>query len=124
MNVINEKYGPTKPGDVIVGAFYLVRGHGTLGMELPDQIIRVLSKPRPAPMMSFSTTVVNAWVFCLIDGFDKMIDYHQHDYPLDCVNVQEHGKHDRHLERIELRVDDRFHQIIWRKCFGPRGLSL
>jgi hypothetical protein len=119
-----EKWGPTKPSDVVVGAFYLVKGHGSLGDALPDQVIRILSVPRPAPLYMRSTTVVNAWVFCIIDGFNMMIDYHQHDYPLDAVNVTEHGDHDRHLRRIELDPANQFHCRIHEKCFGPKGVVL
>lgn len=97
------KFGPTKPEQVEVGGFYLVRGTNSFGAPIPDQLIQIEQPPRHT-LVHRSTTTVGAFVWCNIDGFPGIWKYHQHDYPLGAVNVTgsgEHGVHDRHLERID-----------------------
>lgn len=97
------KFGPTRPEQVEVGGYYLVRGTNSFGEPIPTQLIRIETAPKHALVARTSTTV-GAFVWCEIDGFFGIWRYHQHDYPLGAVNVTgqgEHGVHDRHLERID-----------------------
>ena len=119
-----RKIGPTKPSEVEIGAFYRMAGTGSMGDFVPEQVIWVMGPPRPAPFISFATLVCSAWVFCLINGMEGMMDYHQHDYPLACVNVEGKHNHDRHLERIELDPESNFHKAIHRRLFGTQGVVI
>ena len=40
------RFGPERTAQVEIGAFYLVRGNDSFGEAIPEQIIRVESKPR------------------------------------------------------------------------------
>lgn len=95
-----EKFGPTRPRDVIVGAYYLVRGTNSFGEAIPQQLIQVVTPPAHN-LVARVTTTVGAWVWCLLPDMPGVWKYHQWNYPLGAVNVTEHGVHDRHLERID-----------------------
>lgn len=109
-----RREGPTRPSEVEVGEFYLVRGTDSSGGRIPDQLIHVRGVPREAPFLSRASMVCEAWVFVDVGGVK--LDWHEADFPLDAVNCREHGDHDRHLERVELDAGNRWHRAIYRRC--------
>ncbi len=109
------RIGPEKTGHIEVGAFYLVRGTDSFGEAIPEQIIRVESKPR-YPFVASPNPVVKASVWMALPGFDGLLHFQQHDYPLSLVNTTDHGSvgwHDRHLERIDLNT------LLHHPDYGP-----
>jgi len=98
------RFGPEKTAHIEVGAYYIVRGTDSFGAAIPEQMIRVESKPR-YPFVASPNPVVKASVWMVLPGFEGLLHFQQHDYPLSLVNATDHGTvgwHDRHLERVEL----------------------
>lgn len=94
------KYGPTKPSQVEVGGYYLVKGTNSFGEAIPAQLLRIETPPQSTLIARYSMTV-GATVWCLMPEMMGIWSYHQWNYPLGAVNVTDHGVHDRHLERID-----------------------
>jgi len=109
------RFGPERTAQVEIGAFYLVRGNDSFGEAIPEQIIRVESKPR-YPFVASPNPVVKASVWMALPEFDGLLHFQQHDYPLSLVNTTDHGTvgaHDRHLERVELE------NLLTHPDYGP-----
>ena len=102
--VLVARFGPEKTAHVEVGAYYRVRGTDSFGAAIPEQVIRVEGKPR-YPFVASPNPVVKASVWMALPGFEGLLYFQQHDYPLSLINATDHGSvgwHDRHLERVEL----------------------
>lgn len=115
MNILASRIGPERWSHIECGAFYEVHGTNAEKEAIPRQIVVPLGRVRTPPVISFATEVCEAWVFLLVNGFDMLMDYHQSDYPLSTIHVGGTMIHDRHLEKVELRQGDVFHEAVGRR---------
>jgi len=83
------RIGPEKTGHIEVGAFYLVRGTDSFGAAIPEQMIRVESKPR-YPFVASPNPVVKASVWMALPGFEGLLHLQQPDFPLSLDNATDH----------------------------------
>jgi len=96
-----HKIGPTKPEQVEVGAYYLVKGTNSFNEAIPPQIIQIWTVPRRTFTVSPHYSC-EAMSWMALPGMEGIYKIHNLNYPLGAVNVTGTGVyHDRHLVRID-----------------------
>ena len=101
-----DRVGPTRPAHMLPNTWYHIQGHHD-GKALPDQFIFTVAPPIELNVNGLiyaewgATWVIPAWVFIDLHPFG-VIFQHQARFPLNSVNVQEHGDTDHHIIRTTI----------------------